>query len=60
VIVLKQRTSSADRLIHDALHELFHASLMPKTTSRVPTTKRRPRRSSQAMFSSTVARTSLQ
>lgn len=34
VIVLKQRTSSADRLAHDALHELFHASREPERAER--------------------------
>jgi transcriptional regulator with XRE-family HTH domain/Zn-dependent peptidase ImmA (M78 family) len=34
VIILKQKTASADRLMHDALHEIFHASQQPERQSR--------------------------
>jgi transcriptional regulator with XRE-family HTH domain len=35
VVVLKQRTDSVDRLVHDALHEAFHASQQPELSARV-------------------------
>jgi len=34
VIVLKQTTTALDRILHDALHELFHASLEPEKKDR--------------------------
>jgi transcriptional regulator with XRE-family HTH domain len=34
VIVLKQQTSSMDRVMHDTLHELFHASQQPQLLTR--------------------------
>lgn len=34
VVVLKQQTASLDRVIHDTLHEVFHASQEPELTTR--------------------------
>lgn len=34
VVILKQRTDSVDRLVHDALHEVFHAAQQPELATR--------------------------
>ncbi|MBN8490325.1 MAG: ImmA/IrrE family metallo-endopeptidase [Burkholderiales bacterium] len=61
VIVLKQQTSSLDRLMHDTLHEVFHASQEPELASRsvidtsdLTTSSKDPEEQEANMFASNV------